>query len=83
VPSAVLLAEAVWVAVMWRVWVVPDTEHIVELGVVVLIVVIAVTLPLLMLRDTGRLTVAYLSVLALGVAGFGALASLQWIILQR
>ena len=83
VPSAVLLAEAVWVAVTWRVWAVPHTQDIIELVVVVLLFVVAFALPAVTLRGTGRLTVAYAAVLALGTAGFGALAGLQWILLQR
>ena len=83
VPSAVLLAEAVWVAITWRVWVVPNPQDAVELAVVVVIALLAFALPWLTLRGTDRLAVAYLAVLALAAVGFGALAGLQWILLQR
>jgi Family of unknown function (DUF6518) len=82
-PSAVLLAEAVWVAVTWRIWAVPNPHDVVELVVVVLMVSAALALPFLTLRGTSRLAVAYMAMLALGAAGFGALAGLHWLLLQR
>ncbi len=69
VPSAVLLSEAVWVAITWRVWVVPNPQDSVELAVVVVIALLAFALPWLTLRGTDRLAVAYLAVLALSGSG--------------
>ena len=85
IPSAILLAEALWIGWDRRVWLWNyrlEPQRITDLVILVGLIALAFALPLLFKRNEDPLLKLYLVTVVVGVIGAGGFASLQWILLH-
>jgi hypothetical protein len=85
IPSAILLAEALWIGWDRRVWVWNlrlEPQRLNDLVILVGFIALAFAFPLLFMRNGGPLLKLYLATVVAGAIGAGGFASLQWILLH-
>ncbi len=84
-PSVMLMAEATFVLIERRVWLwnlAREPHRIIDLAVIAVMIALALTLPVWLVRERHRLRLVYPAIVLGGLAGAGGLALLYEILLR-
>ena len=81
IPSAILLAETIWIAVDRRIWLWNlrlEPQRFTDVVILFCLIAVALAVPLLFVQNRRRLLRIYLVILASGLVGAAGLALLYW-----